>query len=208
MVVGCAVVVAAGVAVGQLLYTRVQTVRAATAWAIGANAALLVGGLILRFRQAVRPVVAQRLLQLVGSIAGTLFFAGFTVMFRTDSRFVRHPVSAPLQRFGSVMLLGFIPFLVVGLVMKAWQAEGTWRKKSDLAPFLISGWPDGDDRTPRARWGCDETFETFDAALTASRSWLSTQPKTAEVEVMEDHGRELVVVAIITRHSVTQVERS
>jgi acyl-CoA synthetase (AMP-forming)/AMP-acid ligase II len=205
---GLVVTVIAGAVFGDRVLLQLKTTNAATAWGVASGAALPVFMACVWFRRSPRLARVRPLLSTVGGLAITLFLAGFIIMVRTDDRFTNRPFSAAVRRFDSSLLWSLAPLFVFGLVKRAVSSErDDSRPREEPTRFLITGWPDGEDRVPRSQWDCDDGFETFEQAVGAAKAWLATQPRSAEVEVLEDHGRDLIVAAIVAHDAVVPISR-
>jgi hypothetical protein len=208
--VGLAAVVAAGIIVGDQLFMHLRTTRAATIWGVGVNFAWIPAVVWARTRPPTRSLSMHRTIQIVGAAAVTLYIGAFSVVARTDRRVSNRIVPAPLRRFSSSVLVGLLGVMASGLIVQIrTRTKGELpRREQARVTFLLNGWPNGDDRRARSQWDCDDNFKSFDAAVAAARSWLSTKSDTAEVEVIEAHGDALKVVAVVTSDAVTKTGRA
>jgi hypothetical protein len=201
--VGVAAAVAVGIIVGDQLFMRLRTTRAATAWGIGVNVAWVPGFVWARMRPSNRSARLRRTIQTLGALAATLYVGAFSVVARTNRRYSNRIVTLPVRRFSSSVLVGFLAVMAYGLILRSRAPNSDPpRRRQGRATFLLTGWPNGDDRRTRSQWDCDDNFETIDAAVAAARSWLSTESDTAEVEIIEAQGDALNVVAVVTRNAV------
>ena len=141
----------AGVFSDRVLW-RLKSTSVANVWGL-ASGALLPAFLIffvhvwarVRLRLArFRPAVV-----VLGGLALTLSFAGLIVSVRSDRRFTHHAPSAPIERFNTSLLLGLAPLLVNAFVQGRFGGRSSARRKGAPVSFLITGWPNGQDGSPR-----------------------------------------------------------
>jgi hypothetical protein len=181
MLSGLAAAGTVGVIFGDRVLGRLKSTAAATRWALASDAALLIFVATGLLRRSPRLAPVRPLLTTLGALALTLFFAGFSVAVRTDDRYTHRTVSSATKQFGSAFLWGLMPFFAYGLVIALrdripFSFHGLTARTSDngrsraqrnaaLPSFLIIGWPNSEDRTPRSQWDCDDGFDTFDLKL-------------------------------------------
>lgn len=106
MLSGLVVAGTAGAIFGDRFLLRLKSTALAIRWAIASDAALLIfvaAGLVRRSPRLTR---VRPLLTAVSALALTLFFAGFSVLIRTEERYTHRPISSAVKQFRGSFLWG------------------------------------------------------------------------------------------------------